>query len=57
MVGDWGTGRNACATKTKGKGAGPAKFGRDANCAQEASGTKGKSEIKEQSVAIVLVPG
>jgi|HubBroStandDraft_6_1064221.scaffolds.fasta_scaffold19262_6 hypothetical protein len=29
-----------------GKGAGPAKFGRDANWAQEASGTKGKSEIK-----------
>ena len=26
-----------------GKGAGPAKFERDANCAQEARGTKGKS--------------
>jgi hypothetical protein len=34
-----------------GKGAGPAKFERDANYAQEASGTKGKSEIKRAGPA------
>ena len=41
MVGDWGAGRIACATERQKRG--PAKFERDANCAQEARGTKGKS--------------
>ena len=54
IVVDRGTGRNACATERQKRG--PAKFERDANCAQEAGGTKNKRNV-ERAGRMPTLPG